>query len=72
MVDRRQPPRPLKCKHCGVLLAFERRDGLVRLYGSSSPPHAVAPIADGPVPLPRCVVCQSPVTVPKAGDDDDE
>jgi hypothetical protein len=65
LVDRRQPPRPLKCRHCGVLLAFERRDGLVTLYRSSAPPHAVAPQdADGPAAVPRCVVCYAPVVVP--------
>ena len=26
MVDRRQPPRPLKCKHCGVLPFGEGTD----------------------------------------------
>jgi hypothetical protein len=61
-VDRRQPPRPLKCPHCGVLLAFERRDGLVTLYRSSAPPQAVAAPDAGTAVRPRCVVCQSPVS----------
>ena len=68
MVDRRQPPRPLKCSHCGVLLAFERRDGLVTLYRSSAPPHAVAPVGREAATAPRCPVCQAKVAVPRDSD----
>jgi hypothetical protein len=73
LVDRRQPPRPVKCIQCGVLLAFERRDGLVTLYRSSAPPHVVARhTPEARTPTPRCPVCQAAVATPGTGDRDDD
>jgi hypothetical protein len=73
VVDRRQPPRPVQCTHCGVLLAFERRDGLVALYRSGSPPYWIAPPepVDGIAPVPRCAICNAPIAVPGRSDPED-
>ena len=58
--DRRNPPRPIRCMNCGVLLTYERRGSIVRLYRSATAmPLRVAGPDERNVPVgpPRCVVC---------------
>jgi hypothetical protein len=68
--DRRKLPRPIRCMHCGVLLTYERRGSIVRLYGNGTAvPLPASDIAE-PNPsatTPRCVVCSEPL-VPLAAE----
>ncbi len=60
VADRRNPPRPIRCMNCGVLLTFERRGAVVRLYRSATamPLRVSGPNErNAPVGPPRCVVC---------------
>jgi hypothetical protein len=67
--DRRNPPRPIRCMNCGVLLTYERRGSVVRLYRSATamPLRVAGPDErNTPVGQPRCVVCNE-LLVPGGG-----
>jgi hypothetical protein len=64
VADRRTLPRPIRSMHCGVLLTYERRGSIVRLYGNGTAVPLPASHAGEPNPTaatPRCVVCSEPL-----------
>jgi hypothetical protein len=70
LADRRNPPRPIRCMNCGVLLTYERRGSIVRLYRSATamPLRVAGPDErNTPVGPPRCVVCNE-LLVPGTGE----
>ena len=73
--ERRRPLRPLRCMNCGVLLTFDRRGTMVRLYGGgAAAPLYATPASEPnvPAPAPRCVVCNEPLLPLETGVPDEE
>jgi hypothetical protein len=61
--------------NCGVLLTYERRGSIVRLYASGAGGPLRSPDAserNPPAAPPRCVVCNEPLIPVEAGIGEEE